>query len=264
MRVGTFIAGMAAGAALVAAVAATTLRSGATAEPTSTRAQAAPHNDNERAAQNQAGQARGDAAGRGAWRGGEGQRREMSEEEIDRVIATAREVNPEWADGLEKLRQSDPKALRDRLSREARKLMGLSMMKEREPQLYKVRVEDLRVQNQIRELSEAWNTAKQSGDLAAQETAMKEIEAGARKQVELDIQARGFELVALDRSLKDARKRLQDDIRDREKSVAEIVDSIRNGEEIKFGRRPMGMGGRPRGEEIEPARKPQAPARGVN
>jgi len=144
--------------------------------------------------------------------------------------------------------------------------MGLSMMKEREPNLYRVRVEDIRVQNQIRELGEAWNVAQKSGNVSSQETLMKDIELNAHKQVELDLQARGFEFVALDKSLKDARKKLQDDIRDRDKSIAEIIEAIRKGEEPKFGRRQSGMGGplggmggmggRPRGDDNEPASKP--------
>jgi len=179
------------------------------------------------------------------------------------VIATARDVNAQWADELVKLRQNDPKALRERLAREARKLMGLSMMKEREPDLYRVRVEDIRVQNQIRELGEAWNAAQKSGDVSAQESIMKEIQVSAHKQVELDIQARGFEFVALDKSLKDARKKLQEDIRDRDKSIAEIIEAIRKGEDPKFGRRPSGMsgamgglGGRTRGNDNESVSKP--------
>ena len=262
----TFVSGVAVGMLIVAAVAATTLRAGSQAQQSLQSEKSAQHNSSTSIQEPQS--ARGDeGANRGGWRGGEGARRELSEEEIDRVIATARDVNAQWADELVKLRQSDPKALRERLAREARKLMGLSMLKEREPDLYRVRVEDIRVQNQIRELGEAWNAAQKSGDVSAQEAIMKDIQLSAHKQVELDIQARGFEFVALDKSLKDARKKLQEDIRDRDKSIAEIIEAIRKGEDPKFGRRPSGMGGamgglggRARGSDNEPAPK-QAPAK---
>jgi hypothetical protein len=56
---------------------------------------------------------------------------------------------------------------------------------------------------------------------------------------------------------------LQEDIRDRDKSIAEIIEAIRKGEDPKFGRRPSGMagamggfGGRARGNDNEPASKP--------
>lgn len=262
----TFVAGVAVGMLIVAAVAATTLRTGSQAQPTLQQEKTGQHNSSPSIQDPQP--TRGDeGANRGGWRGGEGARRELSEEEIDRVIATARDVNAQWADELVKLRQSDPKALRERLAREARKLMGLSMMKEREPDLYRVRVEDIRVQNQIRELGEAWNAAQKSGDVTAQEAIMKDIQVSAHKQVELDIQARGFEFVALDKSLKDARKKLQEDIRDRDKTIAEIIEAIRKGEDPKFGRRPSGMsgamgglGGRARGIDNESVSKP-APAK---
>ena len=262
----TFVAGVAVGMLIVAAVGTTTFQVGAASQRA--RQQEMPSQLNSLIGKQDAQSARGnEGASRGNWRGGEGARREISEEDIDRVIATAREVNAQWADELMKLRQSDPKALRERLAREARKLMGLSMMKEREPNLYRVRVEDIRVQNKIRELGEAWNVAQKNGDVAAQETLMKDIELNAHKQVELDIQARGFEFVALDKSLKDARKKLQDDIRDRDKTIADIIQTIRKGEDPKFGRRSGGasgvmggargsLGGRPRGDDNEPASKP--------
>ena len=265
----TFVAGVAVGMLIVAAVAATTLRlSNGSIGAQTTFELAIPIKPNSVSGFQEPQSARGDeGANRGGWRGGEGARRELSEEEIDRVIATARDVNAQWADELVKLRQSDPKALRERLAREARKLMGLSMMKEREPDLYRVRVEDIRVQNQIRELGEAWNAAQKSGDITAQEAIMKDIQVSAHKQVELDIQARGFEFVALDKSLKDARKKLQEDIRDRDKTIAEIIEAIRKGEDPKFGRRPSGMsgamgglGGRARGIDNESVSKP-APAK---
>ena len=265
----TFVAGVAVGMLIVAAVAATTLRlSNGSIGAQTTFELAIPIKPNSVSGLQDPQSTRGDeGANRGGWRGGEGARRELSEEEIDRVIATARDVNAQWADELVKLRQSDPKALRERLAREARKLMGLSMMKEREPDLYRVRVEDIRVQNQIRELGEAWNAVQKSGDVSAQEAIMKDIQVSAHKQVELDIQARGFEFVALDKSLKDARKKLQEDIRDRDKTIAEIIEAIRKGEDPKFGRRPSGMsgamgglGGRARGIDNESVSKP-APAK---
>lgn len=253
-----FLAGVVVGMGIVAAIAATTFRVGSEANLAGNQVESTGQTQSPLAQDAPATSLRG-----GGWRAGEGSRRELAEEDIDRVIATARDVNPEWADALEKLRKTDPAALREKISREARKLMGLSMMKEREPKLYKVRVEDMRVQNQIRESSDSWNAAKKNGDTAAQELTMKEIEINVRKQVELDIQARGFELVALDRSLKDASKRLQDDIRDREKLITEMLEAIRKGEDPKFGRKPSGMGssmggfgGRSRGNDNEPASKP--------
>ena len=259
----TFVAGVAVGMLIVAAVATTAFHSVAPQSERPEEKSAQPNTSLGAQDEHPAPQRAGEGLNRGGWRGGEGARRELSEEDIDRVIATARDVNAQWADELVKLRQSDPKALRERLAREARKLMGLSMMKEREPNLYRVRVEDIRVQNQIRELGEAWNVAQKSGNVSSQETLMKDIELNAHKQVELDLQARGFEFVALDKSLKDARKKLQDDIRDRDKSIAEIIEAIRKGEEPKFGRRQSGMGGplggmggRSRGDDNQPDSKP--------
>ena len=51
---------------------------------------------------------------------------------------------------------------------QSRMLIGLSWMRERQPELYKARVEDFRMQRQIRAAGERLKQAKDAGDAAAE------------------------------------------------------------------------------------------------
>lgn len=195
-------------------------------------------------------------------RGGPGMRREITDQDIDRVIATARDIDAAWADGLEAMRAKDPAELRQRLGMQARMLIGLSWMRERQPELYKARVEDFRMQRQIRAAGERLQQARDAGDEAAKAAALEEVRQAARQQFELDVKARAYELVAMEKGLKDARRRLQADIQARDARLQEIVDAVERGEAPRFGRMsevPMsvligGEGQRPRRDGGEPRR----------
>lgn len=208
------------------------------------------------------------AAGEGR-RGGPGMRREITDQDIDRVIATARDIDAAWADGLEAMRAKDPAELRQRLGMQARMLIGLSWMRERQPELYKARVEDFRTQRQIRAAGERLKQARDAGDEVAQAAALEEVRHAARQQFELDVKARAYELVAMEKGLKEARRRLQADIQARDARLQEIVDAVERGEAPKFGRMsevPMSMliggdGQRPRREGGEPRRPDDAGGR---
>jgi hypothetical protein len=171
-----------------------------------------------------------------------GMRRELTDRDLERLIATARDVDPAWADGLEALRQQDPAKLRQRIGSQARMLIGLSMLRERQPELYQARVEDFRVQREIRGAVERLRAAREAGDAAAEEVVRTELRGAIDRQFELDVKSRAYELVAMERALKDARKRLQADIAERAARITEAVETAERGEMPRFGRGPEGEG----------------------
>jgi hypothetical protein len=195
-------------------------------------------------------------------------RRELTDKDVERIIATARDVDPAWADGLDALQREDPAKLRQRLRAQARMLMGLSMLRERQPELYEARVQDFRVQRQIRGAIDRLQKAREAGDAAAQEAARAEAREAIERQFELEVKARAYELVAMERALKDARKRLQTDIQARESRLAEAIEGAERGVMPRFGRGPDGEGpwmwrerdgGRPEGDPPGGGR-PESPA----
>ena len=184
----------------------------------------------------------GAARSQGPRDGRGGPRRELTDQDIDRIIATARDIDPAWGDGLDALRAQDPAALRQRLGSQARMLIGLSMIRDRQPDLYRARVDDFRVQRQIRAAVERLQKARADGDAAAEAAALNEAREAAAKEFELDVKARAYELVAMEKALKDARKRLQSDIADRETRITEVLASVERGEMPRFGRAGEGGG----------------------
>lgn len=194
-------------------------------------------------------------------------RRELTDKDVERIISTARDVDPAWADALEALQREDPAKLRQRIRSQARMLMGLSMLRERQPELYETRVQDFRLQRQIRGAIERLGKAREAADAVAEEAARTEVRQAIEQQFELEVKARAYELVAMERALKDARKRLQTDIQAREARLAEAIEAAERGESPRFGRGPEGEGswmwreregGRPEGEPPIGDRPPPA------
>ncbi len=181
---------------------------------------------------------RSEAAGRKPG----GPMREFSESDIARIIATARDIDSAWADGMEEIRGKDPGLLRQRLGQQARRLIGLSMLREKQPDLYAARVADLRIQRQMRGVMDALQAARTSNDAAAEAAALTQAEVLAGKQVEADIKVRAYEMVAMDQAIKDARVRLQNDIQDRKARIQTMMESMKQGKMPKFGRVGDGLG----------------------
>jgi hypothetical protein len=206
----------------------------------------------------------GDEGGR-RW-GGPG-RRELSEQDVQRIIATARDIDPAWGDALEQARGRDASELRQRLGMQGRRLIGLSWLRERQPELYQSRVEDFRTQREAKRAVEAIRRAKESGDAVAEAQALAEAREAIVRQVELDIKARAHELVAMDKALKDAKQRLQADIEARDQRVQAMLEAAGRGEMPHFGREGVGPGmgvewGEPGGPEGPRSPRPRGDAGG--
>lgn len=165
-----------------------------------------------------------------------GPRRELTDQDLDRVIQTARDIDPAWGDALQAMRTEDPSRLRQRLGSQARMLIGLAAIRERQPDLYRARVDDFRAQRQLRAAAERTIKARESGDSATEAQAMAEVRDLAARQFELDMKARAYELVAMERALKETRRRLQEDIADRDARLQEVIGAVERGEMPKFGR----------------------------
>jgi hypothetical protein len=194
---------------------------------------------------------RGDAPEEGGRRWGGPGRRELSDDDVQRIIATARDIDPAWGDALEQLRAQDPGELSRRIGMQARRLIGLAWLRDRQPELYKARVEDFRSQRETRRAVEAIRAAKDAGDAAAEAAALLQAREAIARQVELDIKARAFELVAMDKALKEAKQRLQADIEARDQRVQSMLEAAQRGEMPSLGRDRVFGGQSPGGERGE-------------
>ena len=166
----------------------------------------------------------------------------MPPEMVERVMAVARDVSPELAAQLERSRQESPESVSQAMRQNARRLMALAVVKERNPALYAVRVEDLRLQIELRKLGEEYRAAVAAGDAAKASALESQIAAKARTQVDIDLKARAQELVALDDQMKSMREELAAEQKRTDERVAERIDAVKQGKPLQ--ERPMlGEGG---------------------
>lgn len=179
----------------------------------------------------------------------------MSPEMVERVLAVARDVSPELAGQLEKLREESPEQVSQAMRQNARRLMALAVIKERNPGLYAIRVEDARLQLELRKLGDQYRASMQASDAAAAEAIAVQIAAKVRAQVDVDLKARAQELVALDEQMKALREELVAEERRTVERVAERIDAVKKGQPIQ--ERGMFGDGGPRRPKPEGADAPK-------
>lgn len=207
---------------------------------------------------------------------GPAQRRRLSSEQIEMVLDVAKEVFPDGAERLRVLRERDPAAFERTLGRQGRRLFALSMLRERNPDLYELKVEELRNQMQLRDLGARFAAlgAETEANAAERLEIESTIRAIAKRQVDLGLRVRGLELAAMDEAIRRMRVELAADVEQRDTAVSAMVESVLSGRELpppdlrsdpaprggwsgRGGRmeRPDGEPGerRPRGEADRPA-----------
>lgn len=96
----------------------------------------------------------------------------LTAERIEQIIAVARDVDPELAQHLQEFRAKNPGPRFERALRQARHLVGLRDLKERDPMLYDMKIAQLRLEPQVdataaelRQARAADGSAGQVGDL---------------------------------------------------------------------------------------------------
>jgi hypothetical protein len=118
--------------------------------------------------------------------------RQLSPEMIQRCLEVAHDVDPALAEHLEQLRQTRGEPAFGRSIRRARHLVGLARLKERNPQLYDVKVQELKVDAKVTRTLETIQEARREG-----------------RQVSLSIASRGMYLQTLQEHVKGMQERLE-------------------------------------------------------
>lgn len=162
------------------------------------------------------------------------QRRRLSPEQIDAIVDVASEVFPDGGSRLREMRERDPAALEGVLGRQARRLFALAMLRQRNPELYTLKVEELRNQMELRTLAaqrEELSEEDESG-AASRRRIEARIRAIAERQVDLGLRVRGLELAAMDEAINRMRAELAEDARERDAAIAEMVDLVLSGRQL--------------------------------
>jgi hypothetical protein len=164
--------------------------------------------------------------------------RDLSPELIERCLEVAREVDPVLAGDLEAIRREQTAVDFARALRDARYLLALARLKVEDPQLYDVKVKELRIDAQVdrvlEQLLEAQRTSSTAtADLEAQ------LHGLVQQQVAVSLVARGMYLRRLNDQMKTLRDQLDHDLGHFRQAVDRRMKSLL--------------------EELEPAPAPAAP-----
>ena len=142
----------------------------------------------------------------------------LSPEDIQRCLEVAREVDPQLAQRLEILRRESPGPAFDRAIGGARYLRALANLKQRDPQLYDVKIKELQtdasIDGLLAEIREVRRTA--SASIEGLEARLHGL---VRIQVGYSIAARGMALQRLNEHVQKVTDKLAEDSENFEKTV---------------------------------------------
>lgn len=147
----------------------------------------------------------------------------------EEIIAVARDVAPEWASMLEKARAEDPAAFQAAMTKGSRRLASLAVLRARKPQLYALRIEEIRVQGEIEGLVPLWVSASLGGRIGETKSLEARVRGLSGTLVDLNLRSRAMELAEIDAVMRTMRSELERDSRGREASVERMVAACREG-----------------------------------
>lgn len=155
----------------------------------------------------------------------------------DALIAVAKDVSPELAKTLGAARAKDPASFRAATAKLAKRLSSLAVLRDRKPELYKLRVEELRVQGQLDGLKEEWASARVGNRVEEAQKIEGQIRKLAGTLVDLNLRSRGLELAQIDALLRSMLADYRRDVDDRNQTIERVVNGLRDGTEVVLGGR---------------------------
>ncbi|MCZ6523040.1 MAG: hypothetical protein O7A68_04135, partial [Alphaproteobacteria bacterium] len=152
----------------------------------------------------------------------------LTPEDIQRCLEVAREVDPQLARRLADLRRESPGPAFERAIAGARYLRALANLKQRDPQLYNVKIMELQTDANIDGLLQEFRELRRDG-IASQGLEAR-LHALVRVQVVYLIAARGMALRRLNEHVQKVTDKLAEDSKDFEKTVehrlAELLEQV--------------------------------------
>ncbi len=145
---------------------------------------------------------------------------------MDSLIGVAQDISPEWAEWLRSRRQSDPEGLRKAIQTQGRRLIALAVLREHSPDLYELKVTELRLQSEVGDITRLYHDAVAAGDTAEADRLLRQLRAKTAQQVDESLKSRAAELAAMDQQVLQLRKRLEEDSLNRQARIDELLKAI--------------------------------------
>lgn len=159
-------------------------------------------------------------------------RRELTDGDVARVVAVAKEVSPEWGAAIEAKVQQDAAQVKASLRTSGRRLLGLVALKERAPAVFAAKVAELRAQAETDRAATELQAAEAAEGAARNEAEIAKLtealDAAAARQVDATLAARRAELDALEERLTKLRADVASDGARREELADEVARRAQN------------------------------------
>ncbi len=142
---------------------------------------------------------------RGMERMRPGEARQWSQEEIEERLAVIRQINPDLAEKIEQVRNASPEKLRARFGQHIRQIEHMIRMKEHDPQLFELMVENAQLDRATREQARLLRSKPVQDDpekVEQHRAALKEI---ITAHFDVRQKMREHELARLEKRLKELR-----------------------------------------------------------
>lgn len=167
---------------------------------------------------------RGPNGERGGWdRGGRDQETPIDPQTVLDVL---KDAAPAFATRVEKLRETDPEAADRMIGRMAPRLRDAIQVRNKDPQLFTLRINEIKVGIDLLDAARAYREAVKGGDTAAIDASKAVVADIAAKQFDARLATQEREMHALEERVEGIRGELAKKRSDREKSVEGFVEWI--------------------------------------
>jgi hypothetical protein len=152
-----------------------------------------------------------------------------TEADIDSFILVAGELKPEWKGSLETMRAGDPERFQETLRSLGRRIWYLVELKAQNPSLFRLRIEEIRNDEQLWTLAKAHRESLNEDDGATSEQILARLKDLALIQVDLKLRVRAEELAAMASALERLRTEVLMDLEQRQVRADQMVERLLSG-----------------------------------
>lgn len=153
-------------------------------------------------------------------------RRTMSESELDEALALLERVKPELADQLASLRAEDARRAGRLVQQRFPRVRYLLRLKEADPALYELRVDELALTYQGRSLAGEYLEARAADDNELAEAVRDELSVLLAEQFEVRQQIRRRKLEKLERRIAELREQIEARSTERDTLIGQRLDEL--------------------------------------
>jgi len=152
--------------------------------------------------------------------------RALGTDPMTAIIEVAEDVASDWGDELRARQQQDPDGLRQSILSNGRRLIALAVLRDREPELYRLKVIELRLQRETNDALVAYHAAIMADQSQRAELLLEDVRRRVQQQIDHDLRTRAEELAALDQQVRRLREQLVEDSMNRDVRIDRMLEVL--------------------------------------